>query len=106
MEKMETKTKKFIIIGLLVILVIAVLAPFLASSNPDGLESTAEKILLPGVSDEAIHESPMPDYIIPSLGENPISSAIAIVIGVLVVFGLAYGIGYILKKNSKKEKDE
>lgn len=97
---MEKKTKQFIIIGLVVAIIIAVLAPFLASSNPDGLESAAEKILLPGVNDEAIHESPMPDYIIPSLGENPISGALAIVIGVIVVFALAYGLGYLLKKRN------
>jgi len=95
---METKTKQFMIIGLIVAIIIAVLAPFLASSNPDGLESSAEKILLPGIGEKAIHESPMPDYIIPSLGEDPISGSIAIVIGVIIVFALAYGLGYLLKK--------
>jgi len=99
---METKTKQLIIIGVIIAIVIAVLAPFLASTNPDGLESTAEKILNPGVEEEAAIESPMPDYIIPSLGEdNPISGAIAIVIGVIIVFGLAYGLGYVLKKRNK-----
>lgn len=97
---MEKKTKQFIIIGLIVAIVIAVLAPFLASSNPGGLESAAEKIILPGVSDETVHESPMPDYMIPSLGETPISGAAAIVIGVVVVFALAYGLGYVLKKRN------
>jgi len=99
---MEKKTKQLILIGLVVAIIIAVLAPFLASSNPDGLESTAEKIMLPGVSDKTFHESPMPDYIIPSLGENPISGAIAIVIGVIVVFALAYGLGYILKNRNRQ----
>lgn len=97
---MEKKTKQFIIVGLVIAIVIAVLAPFLASSNPDGLESAAEKIMLPGVSDEAVHESPMPDYIVPSIGETPISGAIAIIIGVLIVFALAYGLGYLLKKRN------
>lgn len=100
---METKTKKFIIIGLIIAILMAVLAPFLASSNPDGLESAAEKIINPGVSDEAVHESPMPDYVIPALGENSISGGLSIVIGTLIVFGLAYGLGYVLKRrNSSK----
>lgn len=94
---MENKTKKFIIIGFILAIVIAVLAPFLASSNPDGLESTAEKILNPGVSEEPVHPAPMSDYTIPSLGESPISGSIAIVIGVIIVFIFAYGIGYIVK---------
>ncbi|MBZ9570797.1 PDGLE domain-containing protein [Methanobrevibacter sp. TMH8] len=100
---METKTKKFIIIGLVIAILIAVLAPFLASSNPDGLESAAEKIINPGVSDEAVHESPMPDYIIPSLGESPFSGGLAIIIGVLIVFGLAYGLGYVLKRRNHQK---
>jgi len=98
---MEKKTKQFIIIGLAVAIVIAILAPFLASENPDGLESTIEKILLPGAGEEDIHESPMPDYMIPFLGETPISGSIAIVIGVIITFALAYGLGYLLKKRKK-----
>lgn len=98
---MNTKTKQFVIVGLVIAIVIAILAPFLASSNPDGLESSAEKILNPGVSDEAIHEAIMPDYIIPSFGENPISGAVAIVIGVVIVFILAYGIGYLVRNKNK-----
>jgi len=98
---METKMKKFLIIGLVIAIMIGVLAPFLASENPDGLESTAEKVLNPGISDEPIFQSPMPDYIIPSLGEEPISGSIAIVIGVIIVFILSYGIGYLLKNKKK-----
>ena len=95
---METKTKKFMMIGIIIAIIIAVLAPFLASSNPDGLESTAEKILNPGIEEKELYESPMPDYIIPTLGEEPISGSIAIVIGVIIVFTIAYGIGYLAKK--------
>ncbi|MCL2115656.1 MAG: PDGLE domain-containing protein [Methanobrevibacter sp.] len=98
---METKTKKFMIIGLVVAITIAILAPFLASSNPDGFESAAEKILNPGIEEAELYESPMPDYIIPSLGEDPISGSVAIVIGVIVVFILAYGIGYLIKNKKK-----
>ena len=43
---MNAKDKKFIIGGLVVAIIIAILAPFLASSNPDGLESAAEKIVM------------------------------------------------------------
>jgi len=98
---MEKKTKQFIIIGLAVAIIIAILAPFLASDNPDGLESAIEKILLPGAGEENIHESPMPDYTIPFLGETPISGSIAIIIGVIVTFALAYGLGYLLKSRKK-----
>ena len=95
---MDSKTRNFIIVGLAIAILISIAAPFIASSNPDGLESAAEKIINPGVSDEAVLESPMPDYIIPALGESPISGAIAIIIGTLIVFALAFGLGIVLKK--------
>lgn len=100
---MENNTKKFIIIGLLVAILIAVLAPFLASSNPDGLESTAEKILNPGIEEGGIYESPMPDYIVPALGEEPVSGSIAIVVGVIITFIIAYVIGYLVKNRNKNK---
>ena len=44
---------KILIGGLVVAIIIAILAPFLASSNPDGLESTAEKI----INENALHKN-------------------------------------------------
>jgi cobalt/nickel transport protein len=96
----DSRNKKFIIIGLIIAVIIAVLAPFLASSNPDGLESAAESLNPMSLESEPVHESPMPDYIIPSLGEDPISGSIAIGIGVIIVFVLAYIVGIVLKRKS------
>ena len=105
---MDNKT--FIIVGIVVALLIGVVAVFMASGDPDGLESTAlivqgEKTLTgPTPPDAEIKEdlngkfsysSPMPDY---SLGESmgPLGGLVAIVVGTilafLVVLGLAYGI--------------
>ncbi len=36
---MSPKNKKFLLGGITIALIIAILAPFLASSNPDGLDS-------------------------------------------------------------------
>ena len=41
---MNPKNKKLLLGGIAAVLIIALLAPFLASSNPDGLESTAQKM--------------------------------------------------------------
>jgi cobalt/nickel transport protein len=105
---MDNKT--FIIAGIIVALLIGVVAVFLASGDPDGLESTAlivqgQKTLTGDTPPDAeIHEdltgkfsyeSPMPDY---SLGEEmgPLGGLIAIIVGTilafLIVLGLAYGI--------------
>jgi cobalt/nickel transport protein len=105
---MDNKT--FIIAGIIVALLIGVFAVFLASGDPDGLESTAlivqgQKTLTGDTPPDAeIHEdltgkfsyeSPMPDY---ALGEEmgPLGGLIAIIVGTilafLIVLGLAYGI--------------
>ncbi|MDO8870985.1 MAG: PDGLE domain-containing protein [Methanobacteriaceae archaeon] len=82
---MNAKDKKFIIGGLVVAIIIAILAPFLASSNPDGLESAAEKIVLVKET-EPMFEAPMPDYAVPALGESPLGGVISIVLGTIIAF--------------------
>jgi cobalt/nickel transport protein len=105
---MDNKT--FIIAGIIIALLIGVIAVFMASGDPDGLESTAlvvqgqKTITGDTPSDAEINEetagrfsysAPMPDY---ALGESMGSTGglIAIVFGTilafLVVLGLAYGI--------------
>lgn len=106
---MSPKDKKFLIGGLAVAVIIAFLAPFLASSNPDGLDSTLEKIFV-GEEVEPAFESPMPDYTVPALGEDsPWGGVIAIVGGTLVIFLIALGLGQLIKKdenNNGLKKDE
>jgi len=100
---MNPKNKKFVLGGIVVALVIAILAPFLASSNPDGLDSTMEKVMSNPETEPAF-ESPLPDYTIPVLGEdNPLGGVISLVIGTLLVLGIAYGLGIILKNKNKEE---
>lgn len=100
---MSPKNKKFMLGGIAVVLIIAVLAPFLASSNPDGLDSTAQKVMQNPETEPAF-ESPLPDYTIPALGEdNPLGGVIALVIGTLLVLGIAYGLGVIIKKKNSEE---
>jgi len=105
---MDNKT--FIIAGIIVALLIGVVAVFMASGDPDGLESTAlvvqgQKELTGGtpenaeieedLTDKFSYTPPMPDY---ALGEEmgPLGGLIAIIVGTvlafLVVLGLAYGI--------------
>jgi cobalt/nickel transport protein len=105
---MDNKT--FIIAGIIVALLIGVVAVFMASGDPDGLESTAlvvqgQKTITGGTPENAeiqedlngkfSYTALMPDY---SLGEEmgPLGGLIAIIVGIilafLVVLGLAYGI--------------
>jgi cobalt/nickel transport protein len=95
------KNMKFLYAGIAIALLVSVLAPFLASSDPDGLESAAM-----GVIDEAritameemapVFESPMPDYAIE--GQGKMGEVLAIVIGTLLVLGISFVLGKAMKK--------
>lgn len=100
---MSPKNKKLLLSGVAIALIIAILAPFLASSNPDGLDSTMEKVM-ENPETETTYESPLPDYTIPFLGEdNPFGGVIALILGTLLVLGIAFGLGEIIKKKNGKE---
>lgn len=101
---MNARDKKFMAGGILIALIIAILAPFLASENPDGLESTAEKVM-PNPETEPVVESPMPDYTLPIFGESKVGGSIAMVLGTAIVLGLAYGVGVLLRRR-ETEPDE
>jgi len=110
---MDNKT--FIIAGIIVALLIGVFAVFLASGDPDGLESTAlivqgQKTLTGDTPPDAeIHEdltgkfsyeSPMPDY---ALGEEmgPLGGLIAIIVGTILAFLIVLGLAYGIKMTGK-----
>ena len=91
---------------------ITLLAP-LASPYSDGLERVAEAFAEPGAVEIdpvgfALPEEPqffgeaqdapfniLPDYTLPPLGETGLSTILAGMVGVLVVFGVAYGVGQV-----------
>jgi cobalt/nickel transport protein len=110
---MDNKT--FIAAGLIIALIIGMIAVFAASSDPDGLESTAFvvqglKTLTGQTPPDAelqenhegtfSYESLMPDY---SLGEDwgPLGGIIAIVVGTILAFLVVIGLVYTVKMATK-----
>ena len=71
------------------------LAP-LASADPDGLERVAENL---GFADQG--EEPgfqvLPDYTIPGIDDPRLSTILAGLIGVVIVFVLMVGLGRLLR---------
>jgi cobalt/nickel transport protein len=113
---MDNKT--FIIAGIVVALLIGVVAVFMASADPDGLESTAlvvqgQKELTGGTPPDAEIEedldgkfsytSPMPDY---ALGEEmgALGGLIAIIVGTVLAFLVVLGLSYTIKAAGKTSK--
>jgi len=108
------ETRYFVLIGIIIAVVIGVVAVFLASGDPDGLESTAffvqgEKSLT-GVTPadaelvEDVHggfayESPMPDYSV--VGMDTSGQIIAMLVGIGISFIIVLGIAMVVAR--KKE---
>lgn len=107
--------KTFIVAGLIIALIIGVIAVFAASSDPDGMESTAlvvqgEKTLTGETPPDAeiqenlegkfSYESLMPDY---SLGEEwgAGGGIIAIIVGTILAFLVVIGLAYAVKMGTK-----
>lgn len=69
-----------------IVILVAILAAFFASSNPDGLDRTAKML---GFAQKGIeYKTLMTGYSIPLLPEGGLSTAIAGIVGVLITLGV------------------
>lgn len=109
--------KTFIIAGLIIAILVGIVAVFMASGDPDGLESTA--LVVSGQKDlsgpspeegdpEAIgtgtfaYESPLPDYSLPDMGT--LGGLIAIVVGIIITMIAVLGATYLIVMDKRKSK--
>ncbi|HNQ30817.1 MAG TPA: PDGLE domain-containing protein [Methanolinea sp.] len=110
--------KTFIFAGIVIALIIAAMAPFIASSNPDGLESAFFGIFgakelqgssldeeMAGSAEEEVagitgnvfsFDSPFPDYSISGLAK--FGEAAAVIFGTLLVVLVAWGLGKVISR--------
>ena len=101
---MNKNDKYLILAGLVVALVIAFMSPFIASSNPDGLEKSAENLAVP---DNGLgYTPPFPDYSVTAFGDSPLAGIAALAIGVLIALGLGYGVATIIKRRKTHEESK
>ena len=96
---MSTKDKYFVVGGLIVCLVIAFMSPFIASSDPDGLEKSAENMNV-GETEPAI-QSPFPDYTIDGL--DKVGEIAALAMGIIVTLIIAYLVALLLRRRNPPE---
>ena len=88
----------WVIAGVVIALVVVLLSP-LASASPDGLERVAIDMGFIDAGQSAPYEI-IPDYTLPFLGETPLSTILAGVIGALIVLGIAILTGRSLQKKA------
>lgn len=89
------KNKRWWIVGLIIAMAVTIISP-LASPWPDGLERVAED---QGFIDRALDPfyEIVPDYVLPGVASEPVATILAGFVGVLIVFGLTFGLGYVLR---------
>jgi hypothetical protein len=88
------------VIGLLLALIVALLSP-LASSYPDGLERVAEDEGFLEQAQDAQYEL-IPDYLFPGISNDAMATIVAGVVGTLVMFGLGYGLAWLLRRRTNQ----
>ena len=93
--------KNWWIIGLALAVVVAFFSP-LASPHPDGLERVAEDHAFLDRAQDSPYEI-IPDYVFPGIANEAVATILAGVVGVLVVFGLTYGVAVLLKRRHADE---
>ena len=82
-------------IGLIACLAVACLSP-LASSSPDGLERVAENKGFIDLGQEAPFQV-IADYVFPGIENEAVATILAGLIGSLILFGVVYGVAWLLK---------
>lgn len=81
--------------ALILALFVAILSP-LASSSPDGLERVAEDKGFINRTREPTF-SIIPDYVMPMVTNETVATILAGVIGTLILFGIGYGLAWLLR---------
>ena len=103
---MTPKNRNLLIGGLIIALIIGVLSPFIASTNPDGLDASAEH-LNPGIMvNPGYWHAPFDDYQVPQLGDGPLAGIAALLIGVFIALGLVGVITLVIRRRDNTDNTE
>lgn len=94
---------RLLLAGLVVAVVIAVASAWLASGSPDGLERVAEDQQFTERAREPGFRL-LPDYTIPGIHNERLSTALAGVAGVAIVGGIGLGAGWVLARRRRDER--
>lgn len=92
-----TSSKKLVIGGIAISLILAVLSP-LASSHPDGLEWVAEQKGFLDFAQSPLYEI-IPDYVMPGISNEALATIAAGILGIIIVFSVAY---FVARSGARK----
>lgn len=89
-------TARWVAGGLLISLFVALLS-WAASPAPDGLERVAADQGFLARAMDPLYRL-LPDYTVPFISHPALSGVVAVVLGTILVFGLAYGVGRLVRR--------
>ena len=95
--ELSQSDKYLIVVGIIFCLALAVLSPYIASGDPDGLEKSAEDAGVGEDVEAPVMESPFPDYTYEPL--DKLGEIAVLLFGGVITLVLGLGIGYALKKS-------
>lgn len=95
-EAPRRSSNRWVIVALAIAVLVVVGAALWASADPDGLERVAEDIGFIGAGQDSPF-AVIADYVFPGL-DGPMATILAGVIGIVVLFALAWGIGKLLAR--------
>lgn len=88
--------------GLALVALVVLLSP-LASTDPDGLERVSQDLGFAASAESAPFEL-LPGYAVPGL-DGPMTTTLAGLVGVALVFGLMWGLGLYLSRRRHRTGD-
>ena len=106
---MQKKYLTFIIIVFLISLGLAFFISPFASKSPDGLEKTMKDAGTgrdSGGEDTGWKNAPMPDYAVPGVKNEKLSTGLAGVIGAVFIFVIATVLSYLLYRFAGRKKKQ
>jgi hypothetical protein len=96
-----SRSRSVLLAGVAIALAVAVASAWVASSEPDGLERVATDQAFIEQAEDASYEI-LPDYTIPGIEDERLSTALAGVAGVLLVLALTMGLGTLLRRREDR----
>lgn len=100
------KTRRFLLAGLVVALLLGGVVSYYASAHPDGLEHVAEQVGFGDTAENhAAADGPLADYQVRGVDDARLSGGLAGVIGILVTLVLAGGLALAVRRREPQDAD-
>ncbi len=101
------RIRGFVLAGLAVALLLALVVSGFASSSPDGLERVAEDTGFAATAeDHQFGGSPVADYTVQGVENERVSTGLAGVVGVIITFAVGMGVVLLASRGRRQQRDD